>query len=126
MINYLGIHQSDYNILIAINCHYFAGAYNGMPSGLDHEKMIKIEGRLKKLEYKKCAFLMAAALCNGILKWVWYSRNEEEALEIIKMVLLDFPDFHIDIETKEEPHWDTFYNNVPYQWLEEYRTRAST
>ena len=88
--------------------------------------MMSLEKKLKTLELDRTAFLMVASLSDGVMDWLWYGRNKSEALGIVNKRVCEIGGCSIEVSTREEGHWETYYRLVPEKSLMDYRTSVGS
>ena len=91
----------------------FEDSRSGMPSNEESNAMRVFEDRLvEALEPDLVGILIAAITTNGYREWVYYVKSVEDFSERLHAMPQEGDPYPIDIQTKEDPNWDYFFNNV--------------
>ena len=91
----------------------FEDSPSGMPSREENEAMRIFEDRLiDALEKDLAGMLIAAITTNGYREWVYYAKSVETFAERLHVMPQEENPYPIEIQTREDPKWDYFFNNV--------------
>ncbi|MDJ0809365.1 MAG: DUF695 domain-containing protein [Desulfobacterales bacterium] len=91
----------------------FEDSPSGMPSSAESDAMRIFEDRLiDALEPDLSGMLIAAITTNGYREWVYYVRSVEAFSEKLHTMPQEEDPYPIEIQTRNDPEWGYFFNNV--------------
>ncbi|OOQ59249.1 DUF695 domain-containing protein [Mucilaginibacter pedocola] len=107
------IDTGSYPTKIEISWLYDTDEAAEMPTPGEATVMENFEAALiAALEGDKQSILVAVMTGQGEKHWQWYTANARMAQERIDMALLDFETLPININTKEDPNWNDYFDFI--------------
>src|SRR5262245_38660035 len=111
-----GVDPAEFPNLLVVVWPYSSANDGRMPDGPTNDQQITFEDLVDPaLTNSDNAHLVWVRTGEDEKVWWWYSRDINEALEIINQVLADQPRFPIEIEKDSDPDWSAwreFVNEV--------------
>lgn len=105
------IERAGYPSLLAIHWGYQPAGDQGMPATKERARMDQLEDLLYVgLEPEGQGYLTAVVTCNGTREWQWYTRDSQEALVVINVVLKGHSPFPIQISAQNDPAWTAYFD----------------
>lgn len=87
----------------------YDGMSDGMPPAETAGEISRFDQALQRLdESLSDAFLMISVLGDDRAEWIWYTADVEQYMATFSTAMSDFKESPIDMETIEDPQWESF------------------